>query len=140
MGLAVLVMDAKKDEGKRERVSQATQLLKHLKQGDHFGEVALVADCVRTAWVRAETYVLLSALSRKAIEPIWQYFPEQKSELIAQVNSVKEQDKNRKAQAMWKKAGTHAKIQGNVNAVLGELHATATPRTDDMFSGLAQDP
>ena len=33
-------------------------------------------DCVRTAWIRADSYALLASLSRHDIEGVWKYFPE----------------------------------------------------------------
>ncbi|CAJ1327100.1 unnamed protein product [Effrenium voratum] len=76
-----------------------------LKLSDFFGEVALIKDCVRTAWIRADSYSLLSSLSRHDIEPVWKYFPEYKEELAAQVAETAAKDKKRNAQNRWKNYG-----------------------------------
>eukprot|EP00931_Biecheleriopsis_adriatica_P033957 TRINITY_DN19670_c0_g1_i2.p1 TRINITY_DN19670_c0_g1~~TRINITY_DN19670_c0_g1_i2.p1 ORF type:complete len:823 (+),score=153.56 TRINITY_DN19670_c0_g1_i2:75-2543(+) len=71
-----------------------------------FGEVALIKDCVRTAWIRADTYALLSSLSRHDIEPIWKYFPEEREELVSQVAETAAKDKKRAAKNRWLNAMT----------------------------------
>ncbi|CAE7660868.1 Hcn4 [Symbiodinium pilosum] len=79
--------------------------VRQLKLSDYFGEVALIKDCVRTAWIRADSYALLSSLSRFDIEPVWKYFPDYKDELSEQVSQVAAKDKKRNAQNRWKNVG-----------------------------------
>ncbi|CAE7443770.1 Hcn4 [Symbiodinium natans] len=79
--------------------------VRQLKLSDYFGEVALIKDCVRTAWIRADSYALLSSLSRFDIEPVWKYFPEYREELAVQVSQVAAQDKQRNARNRWKNVG-----------------------------------
>eukprot|EP00931_Biecheleriopsis_adriatica_P036464 TRINITY_DN21004_c0_g1_i1.p1 TRINITY_DN21004_c0_g1~~TRINITY_DN21004_c0_g1_i1.p1 ORF type:complete len:538 (-),score=65.79 TRINITY_DN21004_c0_g1_i1:38-1606(-) len=66
-----------------------------LESGSYFGEVALVKDCVRTAWIRANTFTLLASLERSKLEPIWKYFPEERYEMEAQVEQIAMKDKQR---------------------------------------------
>lgn len=76
-----------------------------LQKGDTFGEVGLLQlerggtkeDQIRTAWVRADTYSLVSALPRDAIEPVWEYFPAERKELARMVLETKQKDMQRNA-------------------------------------------
>eukprot|EP00439_Symbiodinium_sp_Y106_P074151 s1762_g14.t1 len=83
----------------------AARAVNQLKLSDFFGEIALIKDCVRTAWIRADTYALLSSLSRFDIEPIWKYFPEYREELEQQVKATAEKDRSRKARGRWQNVG-----------------------------------
>lgn len=103
--LSILVPDVQNDRD----VQKAKALPNKLKLSDNFGEVALIQDCVRTAWIRADSYALLASLSRHHIEVIWRYFPDYKKELADQVAETAKKDKQRNAQAMaqnrWKNMG-----------------------------------
>lgn len=66
-------------------------------KGDYFGEIALIKDCVRTAWVRSDTYVLVSTLERIKIEAIWKYYPEEREHLMDMVAKVALADRKRQA-------------------------------------------
>lgn len=81
---------------------QYAKSVRKLKLSDNFGEVALVQDCVRTAWIRADTYALLASLSRHDIEVIWRHFPECRKELADAVAATAAKDKQRNAQNRWK--------------------------------------
>ena len=103
--LSILVPDVHHDRD----VQKAKALPHKLKLSDNFGEVALIQDCVRTAWIRADSYALLASLSRHHIEVIWRYFPDYKEELEKQVAETAKKDKQRNAKAMaqnrWKNMG-----------------------------------
>jgi len=74
-----------------------------LKRGDKLGEVALIKDCVRTAWVLAVGYAILSALARHKIEPIWKHFPREKEDLVKKVKETAEKDRKRVLNQKFKK-------------------------------------
>eukprot|EP00438_Fugacium_kawagutii_P007541 Skav228224 [mRNA] locus=scaffold43:318666:323307:- [translate_table: standard] len=99
--LSILVPDVHHDAD----VQKARALPNKLKLSDNFGEVALVKDCVRTAWIRADTYALLASLSRHHIEVIWKYFPAYRQELADKVAETAKKDKQRNAQNRWKNMG-----------------------------------
>lgn len=74
------------------------------RKGEFFGEVALIKECLRTAWVRADTYVVAPFLSRASLEPIWKYFPEERELLAARVVDTMERDRKHKLKNCWKNA------------------------------------
>lgn len=80
--------------------------VKTLKLGDFFGEVALINDCVRTAWIRADSYALLASLSRHDIETVWKHFPEYKKEMADLVAKTAAEDKARNAKKRWHNVNT----------------------------------
>ena len=104
--LSVLVPDLE-----RPKEVQHAKNVNKLKLSDNFGAVALVQDCVRTAWIRADSYALLASLSRHDIESVWKYFPEYKEELCQEVKMVAQRDKQRNAQNRWKNFGGKDKKQ-----------------------------
>lgn len=115
-----------------------------LRSGQFFGEVALVDDCVRTAWIRVESYALLSALSRENIEPIWKYFPDERRELVAQVLKIKTLDKKRVAQHRWRRALQYAREvstakRSNGRASLAWTTALRSLSSQDKESGAVLD-
>jgi len=61
--VSVLVPDPTKD-ATGTRISRAEELRK-LSKGAYFGEVALIRRCVRTAWVRADDYVMVASLAQE---------------------------------------------------------------------------
>eukprot|EP00930_Biecheleria_cincta_P042085 TRINITY_DN28942_c0_g1_i1.p1 TRINITY_DN28942_c0_g1~~TRINITY_DN28942_c0_g1_i1.p1 ORF type:complete len:864 (-),score=157.18 TRINITY_DN28942_c0_g1_i1:78-2669(-) len=78
--------------------------VKELRIPDFFGDIALIKDCVRTCWIRAETYVLLASLSRVDVEVVWKYFPEEREQLQQNVAKIAMEDKKRAAKKRWKNA------------------------------------
>eukprot|EP00928_Gymnodinium_smaydae_P041259 TRINITY_DN27933_c0_g3_i1.p1 TRINITY_DN27933_c0_g3~~TRINITY_DN27933_c0_g3_i1.p1 ORF type:complete len:960 (-),score=133.16 TRINITY_DN27933_c0_g3_i1:228-3107(-) len=86
-----------------EDVSSAIRIATKGK-GDYFGEMALIHACLRTAWVRADSYVVAPVLSRASIEPIWQYFPEERELMVAHVEKTLAQDARFRAKHRWKRA------------------------------------
>lgn len=95
---------------------QFAQEIKRLYKGDYFGDVALLKDCVRTAWVRADCYCILSMLTRTAIENIWKYFPEEREGLIDSVKKRVNEDRKANAKRLWRRANEKAK-----NCDIGDL-------------------
>eukprot|EP00930_Biecheleria_cincta_P063671 TRINITY_DN49201_c0_g1_i1.p1 TRINITY_DN49201_c0_g1~~TRINITY_DN49201_c0_g1_i1.p1 ORF type:complete len:733 (-),score=83.07 TRINITY_DN49201_c0_g1_i1:13-2211(-) len=91
--LAVLIPDAVDPTD----VQKALQV-SNLNHGQFFGEVALIKDCVRTAWIRSDSYALLASLSRDRIEPIWKHFPEERQLMEEEVAEVAMRDKKRRQQ------------------------------------------
>jgi len=97
-GLCAILVPDPIDKSKVEKAKKVGNLA----PGSYFGEVALIDDCVRTAWVRAESYALLSALHRKTVEPIWKYFPKEKDELKEVVLQNHKKDRQRLIKHRWK--------------------------------------
>eukprot|EP00928_Gymnodinium_smaydae_P019730 TRINITY_DN17588_c0_g1_i2.p1 TRINITY_DN17588_c0_g1~~TRINITY_DN17588_c0_g1_i2.p1 ORF type:complete len:820 (+),score=163.08 TRINITY_DN17588_c0_g1_i2:351-2810(+) len=94
--LSVLVPSAVGTHRAIENDVSKAIVVKGLKKGDFFGEVALIQHCQRTAWVMAETYSVLSVLARKNMEPLWTYFPDYQKELQDAVEEVARRDQERK--------------------------------------------
>lgn len=131
--LSILVPDVHHDRD----VQKAKALPHKLKLSDNFGEVALIQDCVRTAWIRADSYALLASLSRHHIEVIWRYFPDYKEELEKQVAETAKKDKQRNAKAMaqnrWKNMGGDKRKQLlhlGKQAEPAEAEAEGNPKAD----------
>lgn len=83
-------------------------------KGAYFGEIALVADCLRTAWVCAETYVILSELRRQSIEVIWKYFPHEREILIKTITDNTMRNRKDAMSRLWRnvaKRGVASKRQ-----------------------------
>lgn len=78
--------------------------VKELVIPDFFGDIALIKDCVRTCWIRAESYGLLASLSRADVEVVWKYFPEEREKLQQNVAKLAKEDKARAAKKRWKNA------------------------------------
>eukprot|EP00927_Polykrikos_kofoidii_P078027 TRINITY_DN74905_c0_g1_i1.p1 TRINITY_DN74905_c0_g1~~TRINITY_DN74905_c0_g1_i1.p1 ORF type:complete len:983 (+),score=137.88 TRINITY_DN74905_c0_g1_i1:106-2949(+) len=100
--------------GQNASVSNA-QHVSNLQQKDFFGEIALIQDCVRTAWVRADSYVLVSALSRTSIEQIWQFFPKERETLVSVVESLLQKDLARSSALPAQPGGGSAFAGGDVS-------------------------
>lgn len=64
-------------------------------RGDYFGEIALIKDSVRTAWVRADTFVLTSRLTRDYAESIWKHYPNERKFLADMVVQTALADRQR---------------------------------------------
>ncbi|CAK9064474.1 unnamed protein product [Durusdinium trenchii] len=94
------------------------------RKGDHFGEVALIKGSLRTAWVKAETYVVASCLRRSSIEQIWKYFPHERESLQRQVMKTVMRNAARSATAR--------------RSLLGQGAAATTTETTE--TGLGQAP
>jgi len=112
-------------------------------KGSHFGEIALVKESLRTAWIMANTYVLLSCLTRDAIEKIWIFFPEERAELQSKVHGILATDKKR---ADDKKNGTATAPEGDDDGhhcklAVTILRATHVKNADwSMLGGGKSDP
>jgi len=108
--------------------------VRELERGAYFGQIALIKDCVRTAWIRADTYVLVSSLSRLNVEPIWAYFPEERQILVAEVEAVAASDKRHRAGQRWKNAVAHDRLHDlkpQLPLLSGRLVALAASDADD---------
>lgn len=101
--LSVMVADPNIDPNCKSVGS--AKVIKQLYKGAYFGEVAIIqAGGTRTAWVRADSYALVSELRRSDIEEIWLYFPQEREDLQNTVQTLARQDKDRWAQtALLKK-------------------------------------
>ncbi|CAE7593341.1 HCN2 [Symbiodinium pilosum] len=91
--------------GKSKEVEDAIKLPMRKKEGDHFGEVALIKGSLRTAWIKAETYVVASCLRRSSIEQIWKYFPHERESLQRQVLQTVMRDAARQATSIRQSVG-----------------------------------
>lgn len=111
-------------KGKSKEVEDAIALPDRKRKGDHFGEVALIKGSLRTAWVKAETYVVASCLRRSSIEQIWKYFPHERESLQRQVMKTVMRDAARSATAR--------------RSLLGQGAAATTTETTE--TGLGQAP
>lgn len=101
--LQVLVPDMK-HPSKVEHAKAA----KSLSKGHFFGQVSLIENCVRTAWVRADTWVLTSTLAKADIEPVWKFFPDERQRTIESVEATAREDAKRNAHRRWKVARSEA--------------------------------
>lgn len=81
----------------RTRSLEKSQVVSKKHRGDYFGEIALIKDCVRTAWVRADTYVLVSSLARAHADAIWRHYPDERRHLAELVVSTAQADRDRAA-------------------------------------------
>lgn len=97
--LTILVPDHEDENN----VEKAKPIPQRLGVGDQFGEIALVKDTVRTAWVRADTYVIVSALPSSSIRHVWDFYPEERSELLRTVERHAERDRKRRVKQRWEK-------------------------------------
>jgi CRP-like cAMP-binding protein len=95
--------------GGQKHVSFAEKV-RSLAKGDYFGEIALVKDCVRTAWVKADSYVLLSKLQRRSVERIWAYFGLERQELVEAAIHKQANTKDRNASRANTRATTNASL------------------------------
>jgi len=98
--LCVLVPGA----GDNDDINKAMPIAGHKRKGHYFGEVALVRRILRTAWVRAETYVVVSVLHRSSIEDIWYFFPEERKALMKAVDQTRLRDLQRANRQKWRTA------------------------------------
>jgi CRP-like cAMP-binding protein len=91
--VCVLVPDPK--IGQRKSLSNMAVQTISAEDGGYFGEVALILNKVRTAWVRAETYVLVAILPRRELEKIWRHWPSEKQALIKRAAETAKRDRRR---------------------------------------------
>ncbi|CAE7683035.1 Hcn4 [Symbiodinium pilosum] len=90
------------DHEDENNVDKAKQI-KVLGIGQQFGEIALVKDTVRTAWVRADTYAIVSALPSRSIRHVWDFYPKEKEELVRTVEAHAKRDRERKVKQRWER-------------------------------------
>lgn len=98
--LTILIPDHAEDEN---NVEKAKPIPQRLGVGAQFGEIALVKDTVRTAWVRADTYVIVSALPSSSIRHVWDFYPEERLELLRTVERHAERDRKHRVKQRWEK-------------------------------------
>lgn len=106
-------------------VSDAIVVGPRKRRGHHFGEVALIKGSLRTAWVKAETYVVLSCLTRDRIEAIWVYFPEERHAMVEMVTQTMNRDAERR-RAASRSSGRSSQHQ---NVPAENTRQTQTPET-----------
>jgi len=80
------------------------KLIKELRKGEYFGEVALIKACRRTAWVRAETYVVAQVLTKSRLDPIWRFFTDERELLAAKVADTVKKDRKLQVNSKWRLA------------------------------------
>ena len=68
------------------------KLIRVLKEGDFFGEIALFENIPRTATVRAETYCDLYTLDKKTFDKIFEHFPDVRARVKAKAEMRQEMD------------------------------------------------
>mmetsp|Transcript_123494 Transcript_123494/g.384394 ORF Transcript_123494/g.384394 Transcript_123494/m.384394 type:complete len:431 (+) Transcript_123494:1133-2425(+) len=90
--------------GNSDDIASAVLIPGRKRRGQYFGEIALLQRSLRTAWVRAETYVIVSVLHRARIEEIWEFFPREREKLVSVVTETMERDKQRGNRARWQEA------------------------------------
>ncbi|CAK9040437.1 unnamed protein product [Durusdinium trenchii] len=128
--LTILVADHEDEHN----VDKAKPIPQRLGVGDQFGEIALVRDTVRTAWVRADTYVIVSALPSSAIRHVWHFYPKEREELLQTVERHAERDRKRRVRQRWEKGlggatVTPWKVRG------GPSEVPKVPKTSEGESG-----
>mmetsp|Transcript_46358 Transcript_46358/g.83659 ORF Transcript_46358/g.83659 Transcript_46358/m.83659 type:complete len:847 (+) Transcript_46358:75-2615(+) len=94
--LSILIPDPV--EGSNVDLAKAVGILK---KGSFFGEIALVKETTRTAWARADQFVVVSALSRNKIDGIWSFYPKEREELVSSVEATAKRDKHRRLRENW---------------------------------------
>eukprot|EP00439_Symbiodinium_sp_Y106_P034347 s2807_g4.t1 len=90
-------------DGEDESNVDKAKEIKKLSTGEQFGEIALVKDTVRTAWVRADTYAIVSALASERIRHVWDFYPKEKAELVQTVEAHAKRDRERKVKQRWER-------------------------------------
>jgi len=123
--LSVLVPSERKAE---TRSLEKSQVVSQIQRGDYFGEIALIKDCVRTAWVRADTYVLVSTLERTHAEAIWRHYPDEQRHLAEMVVATAQADRERAATLSDNEAS--AGVSDAASAVQPHRKFTMTPASE----------
>lgn len=105
-----------------------------ISKGDYFGEIALIADCLRTAWVVADCYVILSELKRHAIERIWKYFPSERQILIDAITAKTSGSSKDAMHKIWRTAAKKG-VKMAAAAADAEAGKAADGENDDELQG-----
>lgn len=58
------------------------------REGDYFGEIALVLDAPRTAWVRARSYCRIATLTKQKLNDVFLHAPEQKDAILDEIKQL----------------------------------------------------
>lgn len=93
---------------REDRLAQHAVHVGVLSRGSRFGEVGLLKDCARCAWLRAEAYAALASLGRPGAEAVWSRFPEERALAIQAIVSTAMKDREhlvRRMQGTWPAAG-----------------------------------
>jgi len=125
--LAVLVPNGTGARG----LSNAVEVGKKYR-GDYFGEIALIKDSVRTAWVRADTFVLTSRLTRDYAESIWKHYPGERKSLAEMVVQTALADRQR--------ARRLTETAGFTNVDLGDIQPESIADESGVSPPLAMSP
>eukprot|EP00929_Paragymnodinium_shiwhaense_P078374 TRINITY_DN40610_c0_g1_i1.p1 TRINITY_DN40610_c0_g1~~TRINITY_DN40610_c0_g1_i1.p1 ORF type:complete len:840 (+),score=165.78 TRINITY_DN40610_c0_g1_i1:67-2586(+) len=129
--LTVLVPDS----AHKERSIHFTKEVGKKLPGDHFGEIALVQDCVRTAWVRASQYVHVAMFTREHAEAIWKHYPWERAKLVEAAVEVARRDRERAA--TW--ASNATLTAKNTTTTNVTQQGTAPAVTDSNAPGAGRD-
>jgi len=84
-----------------------------------------VQDRVRTAWVRADTYVLVALLARAKLKEIWRHWPEEENVLIRRAADTALRDRQR-TRSEYHHSGTSASTLSS--ETLGTCASTQGPQ------------
>ncbi|CAE6962627.1 HCN2 [Symbiodinium natans] len=118
------------DHEDEQNVDKAKEI-KKLSIGEQFGEIALVKDTVRTAWVRADTYAIVSALPSKSIRHVWDFYPREKEELVRTVEAHAKRDRERKAKQRWERGLAGATVTPWKIRGMPSTHSLPKPKGED---------
>ncbi|CAK0871459.1 unnamed protein product [Prorocentrum cordatum] len=103
------------------------------KSGEYFGEIVLIKRTARTAWVRANGYVVCAVLTRDNVEMIWKFFPCEREKVVKSVTAIVCKDRWR---AVRNKVGDmRSTMAGVKRANTQERGGFASDQTEALSAG-----
>lgn len=126
--VTVLVAGRSPDGSLSDLICDAIVIPGRKRKGAYFGEVALIKGTLRTAWIRADTYVVLCALSRKNIDEIWKYFPQERDVVVQNITQTVTRDAIKAAKKLGQRKGPAlaAVVRGSLASGLTSHHSSAS--------------